>query len=209
MEDKMSLELLMSHVPDGESRAGTIEIETLVRRTLAGDTAAFEGIVRKFERRVMTLCLRLLGNLPAAEDAAQETFLRVFKYMHRLDLQKPIDPWLTRIAVNVCRDQARKEQRRNTLATGSNNGEYREPLDDSANPHEGLSAEERKLALRQALQLLPEKERLALLLRDVEGLSTAEVAGTLGSSETTVRSQICRGRVRLKEALERILGGKS
>lgn len=206
----MSLELLMSQAPDAESRTGTIEVETLVRRTLAGDTAAFEGIVRRFERRVMTLSLRLLGDLPAAEDATQETFLRVFKYMHRLDLQKPIEPWLTRITVNVCRDLARKEQRRSALTASTANGaEYREPHDESADPHHGLSVQERKLALRQALGLLPEKERLALLLRDVEGLSTAEVAGALGSSETTVRSQICRGRVRLKEALDRILGGRT
>ena len=206
----MSMELLMSLAPDREPFAGTLEIETLVRRTLAGDPTAFEGIVRKFERRIMTLSLRLLGNVQAAEDAAQETFLRAFRYMHRLDLEKPMEPWLMQIAVNVCRDQAHKQRQLRTVFPEGRGAESAdlELRDETPDPQDELTAEERRRALREALNLLPEKERLALLLRDVEGFSTAEVASMLGSSETTVRSQICRGRLRLKEALDRIPGGK-
>jgi len=205
----MSTELLMSLAPDTERFTGTIEIETLVQRTLAGDSRAFEGIVRRYERRVLTLSSRLLGDIQAAEDAAQETFLRAFKYLHRLDMGKPIEPWLIQIVVNVCRDMARKRHQQRTLFSEAPLPEAwdKEPQDKSPDPQDGLVSAERRMAVRQAIDFLPEKERLALLLRDVEGLSTAEVAETLGSSETTVRSQICRGRVRLKEAMERLLGG--
>lgn len=179
------------------------ETARLVRLTLSGDSAAFEQIVLRHESRVMNLAARILGSRDDAPDAAQEVFLRAFKYLHRLDLQKPIEPWLIRITVNVCRDAARGRQRRRALIDGSSP----EAIDRAAGPYDGLAQKEERLLLRKALETLPEKERLAVLLRDVEGLSTPEVASILNSSDTTVRSQISRGRVRLKDAIDRMIGG--
>src|SRR5215831_11798296 len=93
------------------SRA-TIEIADLVRRALDGDSEAFECIILRYERRVVSLATKLLGRTEDAQDAAQEVFLRVYKYLHRLDLQKPIEPWLMRMTVNVSRDIGRKRQLR-------------------------------------------------------------------------------------------------
>jgi RNA polymerase sigma-70 factor (ECF subfamily) len=89
------------------------------------------------------------------------------------------------------------------------NAEPPEPIDQSADPCAGLERKQQRLILQRALDLLPEKERLAIVLRDVEGLSTADVAAILQSSETTVRSQVSRGRVRLKEAIGRLTGRES
>jgi RNA polymerase sigma-70 factor (ECF subfamily) len=83
-----------------------------------------------------------------------------------------------------------------------------ETIDESANPYTDVAREQERRILQKALETLPEKERLAILLRDVEGLSTAEVASLLHSSETTVRSQVSRGRLRLKAAIDRLMGGK-
>jgi len=77
----------------------------------------------------------------------------------------------------------------------------------TSNPHTGLVEQQEKQLLWQALNSLPEKERIAVTLRDIEGLSTSEVAAILESSETTVRSQISRARVRLKDAIQRMIGG--
>lgn len=198
--------LSMSQLAHEELSQDAADIARLVRLTLGGDSAAFEQIVRRYETRVMNTAARLLGARDEARDAAQEVFLRAFKYLHRLDLQKPVEPWLMRITVNVCRDAARKRQRRRDTFVDA---EGQEAIDKSADLYAGLARKQERLILQRALDSLPEKERLAILLRDVEGHSTAEVAAILQSSETTVRSQISRGRLRLKSAIDRLMGGES
>lgn len=195
--------LSMSRVSQEELSGEAAEATRLVRLVLGGDSAAFEQIILRYETRVMTMAARLLGTRDDAHDVAQEVFLRAFKYLHRLDLQKPLEPWLMRITVNVCRDVGRQRQRRrNTFVQF----EKPEAVDQSADPYAGLARKQERLILQRALANLPEKERLAIILRDVEGLSTAEVASILRSSETTVRSQVSRGRLRLKAAIDRLTG---
>ena len=167
----------------------------LLQRAVAGDSAAFAQIVARHERRILTLAWRLLGSLEDAEDAAQEVFLRAFKYLHRCDAGKPIEGWLVRIAVNVCRDLGRSRQRRRSVAE-----EAEAPM-AAADPYSGFALEQQKRMLYRALAELPDKERTAVVLRDLEGLSTAEVAETLGSTQATVRSQICSARVKIRKAI--------
>jgi RNA polymerase sigma-70 factor (ECF subfamily) len=195
----------MSRLSEGELTAEAAETARLVQLTLGGDSAAFEQIVLRHENRIMALAARLLGAREEARDVAQEVFLRAFKYLHRLDVQKPVEPWLMRITVNVCRDAARLRQRR--LATFVDVDEP-ERVDDAPDPYAGLARKQEQLILQRALDRLPEKERLAIVLRDVEELSTAEVASILQSSETTVRSQVSRGRLKLKAAIDRLMGEK-
>jgi len=181
------------------------EVARLVGLTLGGDTAAFEQIIRRYETRVLTLAIRLLGTRDDARDVAQEVFLRAFKYLHRLDPTRPLEPWLMRIAVNVCRDALRNRQRRrDTFVTTA----HADPIDLGPDPYADLAHKQERRILLRALETLPEKERLALLLRDVEGLPTSEVASMLGSSEVTVRSQVSRGRLKLKGIVDRLLGGR-
>ena len=197
--------LSMSRLSAEELSAQDAEMVRLVRLTLAGDSTAFEQIVRRYETRVMTMAGRILGGRDDARDAAQEVFLRAFKYLHRVDLQKPVGPWLMAITVNVCRDAARtRQQRRDTFLEV----EAPETIDKSADPYAGAVRQQERLILQRALDCLPDKERLAIVLRDVEGLSPAEVASILQSSETTVRSQVSRGRLRLKAAIDRLMGGE-
>ena len=82
----------------------------LVARAVAGEPAAFEQLMVQNERRVLTLAWRLLGRMDEAQDAAQEVFLKAFRYLYRFDARKPLTPWLMRITVNVCRDLGRKRQ---------------------------------------------------------------------------------------------------
>jgi len=85
---------MMSRVPDSGLPAETAEIALLVERTIAGDSAAFDQIILRYERRVLSLAVKLLGARDDAQDAAQEVFLRAYKYMHRVDLRRPFEPWL-------------------------------------------------------------------------------------------------------------------
>jgi RNA polymerase sigma-70 factor (ECF subfamily) len=195
----------MSGVSDESLSADAAEVSRLVRLTLRGDASAFELIIIRYESRVMTLAARLVGSRDDARDVAQEVFLRAFKYLHRADPQRPFEPWLLRIAVNVCRDLVRRRVRReNTFV----DAEPAEPIDRSDDPCAGLERKQQLAILQKALDSLPEKERLAIVLRDIEGLSTADVAAILQSSETTVRSQVSRGRLRLKAAIGELTGGQ-
>lgn len=187
-------------------QAEVAEVARLVRLTLRGDRAAFEQIIIRYESRVMTLAVRLLGGRDDAPDAAQEVFLRAFKYLHRVDPDKPLEPWLFRIAINVCRDLIRRRAQRHATFV---DGDPAEPIDQSGDPCAGLERKQQRVILQRALERLPEKERLAIVLRDIEGLSTADVAAILQSSETTVRSQVSRGRLRLRAAIAQWTGEDS
>jgi len=195
--------LSMSRVSDESPAAETADVSRLVRLTLRGDRTAFEQIIVRYESRIMTLAVRLLGRRDDAADVAQEVFLRAFKYLHRADPRRPLAPWLFRIAVNVCRDVMRRRQQRQATFVDD---EAVEPIDQSSDPCAGLERKQQRLILQKALERLPEKERLAIVLRDIEGLSTADVAAILHSSETTVRSQVSRGRLRLKVVIGQLMG---
>ena len=195
--------LSMSRVTEESPAAETADVSRLVRLTLRGDRTAFEQIIVRYESRILTLAVRLLGRRDDAADVAQEVFLRAFKYLHRVDPRKPLEPWLFRIAVNVCRDVMRRRLQRQTTFV---DGEATEPIDQASDPCAGLERKQQRVILQKALEQLPEKERLAIVLRDIEGLSTADVAAILHSSETTVRSQVSRGRLRLKVAIGQLLG---
>ena len=198
--------LSMVRMPGEDISPETAEIAQIVRLVLAGDTTSFEHIITRYERRVMNIAMRILGCHDDAHDAAQEVFLRVFRYLHRLDLEKPIEPWLMRMTVNVCRDLGRKKRQHpsTSLEHTSSEAITNSPADD---PYTGLAEEQQRQMLWKALACLSENERVAIVLRDVEGLSTAEVAAILQAPEVTVRSRISRGRLKLKEIVDQLSKG--
>ena len=192
----------------GEERAD--QFAPLVARARAGDSLAFERIMLATEQRVVSVAWRLLGNREDARDAAQEVYLRVFKYLDRFRAGEDFQGWLYRITVNVCHDLARKRRAAGASqldeidldherATFENS---REARDDA----ESITLRSQQLALvRRALLTLPAKERAALVLRDLEGLSTEEVARAMGTRAVTVRSQVSSARSKIKIYCERLL----
>jgi RNA polymerase sigma-70 factor, ECF subfamily len=176
---------------------------TAYSRENSGDLARFERIMSQCERRVLRVALRLLNNPQDAQDAAQEVFLRLYKHFADLDETRAYEAWLYRVTVNVCRDIARVRRRSVGL---SDVPEPAAPQPDAY--HDAERAQQREF-VRRGLGCLGEKERAALVLRDVEGLSTREVAGILGSSENTVRSQISTARLKLRDFTGRLLRRRS
>jgi RNA polymerase sigma-70 factor (ECF subfamily) len=147
----------------------------------------FEGLVAAHQQMVLRTAYRLLGRLEDAQDAAQEVFLRLFRHLDRIDA----DPkaWLYRVTVNVCNDHFRRRKIVVEL-----NPEHADPAPDAERV---LTLVERKRLVMEGLAILADRERTAIVLRDIEGLSTAEVAGILGVEEVTVRSQIFSARGKL------------
>ncbi len=189
---------------DSGSRADNEQTATWLRQAKAGNSAAFEKIVVLHQRLVLMTSLRILGDLKDAQDASQEVFLRLFKYLHRFEESRDFPPWLYRMTVNACRDIQRKRMRAGTLSLDElrASGEIPEPASATDLEAELTLTEKRRL-VSDALKRLPEKERAAVVLRDIEGLSTREVAGILGSSEVTVRSQVSSARMKIKKFIER------
>jgi len=179
-----------------------------IRQAQRGDAAAFEELVSLHERRVYGTAWRLLGRLEDAQDAAQEVFLRLYRSLSRIDPGRPLAPWLYRVTVNVCRDLGRARKRRARWFPRSveelREDSGHEPADPLAGPERRAEAAQETRRMLELLEELPEKERTALVLRDVEGLSTAEVAEVLGSSSVTVRTQISRARLKLHRLRRRL-----
>lgn len=189
-------------LPDNALMRNETSLARLIERAAAGEAAAFEQIMIHSQQRVLTLSWRMLGNEPDARDACQEVFLRVYKYLGSFRPEQEFFAWLYGITVNVCRDILKKRQlhtnRFASLTTEIEEERLRVP---SAHKDAELGAIEsqRRELISRAIATLPHKERAAIVLRDVEGLSTEEVARILKSSATTVRSQISSARSKIRD----------
>ena len=154
-------------------------------RTLLAET--FEQVVAAQQDRVLAVCRRVLGETGEAEEAAQDTFMKLHR--HWGQIEGDAGPWLYRTAVNTCLDRKRVPRRSEAMV---------EMADRRAGPAELAEVRQRWERVKVALGQLPAQERAAITLRDIEGLTTAEVATFLGTTEGTVRSQIAAARMKLR-----------
>ncbi len=173
------------------------ELAAWVREARGGSREAMDHLLRTHEQGVLRVALRMLGRLEDAQDAAQEVFLRLYRSLDQFDDTRELRPWVYRMTVNICLDMLRR--RRTQL----------ELVDDGAAApvaETRLLEEERKAAVEWGLARLAPRERAALLLREVEGLTTREVAVALEIEESTVRSLIYQARGHLREWVKRYEG---
>ena len=192
---------------DSPSNSGAPSLTSLIERAKAGETAAFEQLIDHYQRKVLSNAWRMLGNREDARDAAQEVFLRVHKYLKSFRTDQDFGAWLYRIIVNVCRDHARKHGSRHQFASFESErdaGAFEELASNDDVESNAIRSQQRAL-VAEALATLSTKERAALVLRDLEGLTTKEVAQVLGSTQTTVRTQISSARAKIKLFRERAL----
>ena len=191
--------------PHADAAAGPLRI--LLQRAKTGDIAAFEQLIVLHEQRVFQTALRLLRNVEDAQDAAQDVFLRLHKHLNSFDEERNFHSWLYRIVINVCRDlnQRRGKHLAAPLDEATMPAAGAKSASATKDPFEIASQLEQRQWIAESLATLSERERVALVLRDLEGLSTAEVARILGTSETTVRSQISTARLKIKKFRDRHL----
>ena len=175
----------------------------LVGRSRQGDLAAFNCLVERYQTGVYNLCLRLMGSQAPAEDAAQEAFIAAYKNLERFH-GGSFRAWLFRIAANACYDEMRRRKARPASSldrTAAEGGRPFEPPDASATMEEHAANVELREALESALRTLPEGQRLAVILCDVQGFDYAEIAVAMNVSLGTVKSRINRARTRLRTML--------
>lgn len=179
----------------------TADDRSLMTLVAGGDRAAFNQLMERHEAMVFAVSLRMMGNRESALDAAQETFITLWRKADRYRGDAAVSTWLYRVAVNACLDQLRKAKRRRT-----------EPIPehhDLGDPRAGdpFEAAELRPQIEAALLALPEEFRAAVVLSDVQGLAIADVAAILEVPPGTVKSRVFRGRRMLAAALGNLREG--
>ena len=185
----------------------------LLARLRARDLTAFEELVAHFERPVYSLCFRLLGDAEEARDAAQETFLKVYRGLSGFRAESGLKTWIYRIAINQAMNQQRWWRRRHrdeTVSLDLSRGENDTTLGSllpgkSVSPEAQAIASERERRIMRALKEVKQEYRVALILREIEELSYEEIAETIGVSIGTVKSRIARGREELRRRVKDLL----
>lgn len=177
----------------------------LIEQTLAGDSTAFEQLVRKYQDRLFNTMVHVAGGRDDAQDVVQDAFVQAFVRLESFQRSSAFYTWLYRIAFNVSASQRRRkrpvvsvdETRRNT---------GREPIDNAAGPVERAEQQERHKKVHEAIASLGEEHRKVVVLREIDGCSYETIAQVLDLPVGTVRSRLHRARVQLKEQLQRTIG---
>jgi RNA polymerase sigma-70 factor (ECF subfamily) len=172
--------------------------EMLMVRIGAGDHEAFRRLLERHLGRVVTLAARLLGERAAAEDVAQDTFLRLWKHAARWQPNARLATWLHRIALNLCLDRLRRARE---LALD----DVAEPMDPKPSPVAHLQARDIGRHVNDALAELPAQQRVAITLCHYEGLRNREAAEMIGVSVEALESLLARGRRALRSRLHSLL----
>jgi RNA polymerase sigma-70 factor, ECF subfamily len=166
-----------------------------VRRTLGGEREAFRLIVERYQAPLVRFGWRMLGDRAAAEDVAQETFVKAYRALARYDVTRSFSTWIYRIAVNTCLDRKRRS---------------REQADDALEvpvaPEHGKALEQAATAraVQEALVRLPEEYRVALVLKDVEELDYDAMSQVLGESVSALKIRVIRARQKIAKILRKL-----
>ena len=178
--------------------------QELISRSRAGDVEAFNLLVEQYQRLVYNVALRMMGNVEAAEDASQDAFLSAYKAICNFR-GGSFKAWILRITANSCRDKMRVARRTRVISLDTLllEPENDPEASDIESPEGYALRRELGRFIDEGLTHLPEDQRLAIILCDIQGFSYEEVAQVMDSSLGTVKSRLNRGRTRLKEFLLR------
>lgn len=182
-----------------------------IRLAQQGDAAAFERLYRMHNRRVYSLCLRMVGNTTEAEDLTQEAFLQLFRKIATFRGESAFSTWLHRLAVNVVLMKLRKKS-----GTETSLDQLTEPDEDSGTPRRDFGAPDLKLSgsidrvhLQRAVEQLPPGYKAVFVLHDVQGYEHNEIAQIMNCSIGNSKSQLHKARMRLRELLHEVVREKA
>lgn len=189
--------------PDARAMSGTAppdgSDQALVDRARAGDQLAFEHLVQRHADRLHAVVRRLVDDEHEAEEVTQESFLRAWRAIGRFKGDSQFFTWLYRIGVN---EASRRTARRRTRGVAASlDDQIAEPADSRPGPARALEHDDLRRALERAIRGLQPDQRAPLVLRDIEGLSTAEAAEVLGLGEAAFKSRLHRARLAVRHAV--------
>lgn len=172
-----------------------------IRLSRDGQPHRFRTLVELYQRRVLSLCYRMVGRWHEAEDLAQQSFVDAFMRLDTFEIGRPFWPWICRIAVNNCKDYLKSRKRAELPCDPSL---LPEPgvRDGASDPESIELRREREKLLMRALQALPTKYRVVLLLKDVEDMAYTEIENILGLPITTLKMRVIRARKKMAREIE-------
>ena len=194
---------VLADAPTRETVEGEIpEITALVVRAQEGDADAFAGLMRTYERRIIALGRQMGLSREDAQDACQDAFVKVFRYIGRFRSGHSFYKWLYRIAIHAVYDHARRGRRPGTISLDEAGEGIATQLKDAAVPlAERVEAEELAGKLLAGLDSLSRRERIVFVLRDLQEMETEEIGSILGLSQITVRRHCMSARQKLRDRL--------
>lgn len=184
----------------------TVADAALVRGALRGDREAFGQLVDRYRARVYTLALRMVHDRARAEDIASEAFLRVWDALERFDSSRSFGTWVLTIASRLCLDELRRARSRVESLDAEREAGRADPRAEGIGPEEAALTAQVGAAVREAIDELPERERLAVMLRHLEDMSYEEVALVMRIPVGTAKTHAYQGRLKLARALRAMEG---
>lgn len=182
--------------------------EEVVHRVLAGDAALYEILMRRHNQRLYRAVISILKDSAAAEDVMQEAYVRAYQHLYQWQGKAKFSTWLTRIAVHEALARVERD-RRYVEFEGSEDGAEPVLPAEGLNPEEEVSEREMQNLLETVILALPQSYRAVLVMRDVEEMSTAEVASVLGLTEENVKIRLFRARAMARKKLFAMTGAVS
>jgi RNA polymerase sigma-70 factor (ECF subfamily) len=187
----------------------SITDKELIEKSLSGDYIAFEELVHRYENKVYTVAYRFMGNHADACDLAQEAFIKMYQALPKFRGDSSFMTWIYHITANVCRDELRRRQKKQTLSLDDDSDDNVAPkltiASDEPGPEEIIESIELSAQVQQCLNMMSEDYRLVLIMREIQGLSYDEIAETMNISLGTVKSRLSRARAVFKEKITPIL----
>lgn len=166
---------------------------SLIKRFIEGDELVFSELLKRHKEKVRNIIYITLSNADGVDDIAQEVFITVYKHLKNFRFESQFTTWLYRITINKCKDHLRKKNIRSIFL----------PLKDEEPVFESIDENtDIKNIVRNTIATLPDKLRIPLVLKDLEGFSYQEIADTMGCEIGTVKSRIFRAREALKKILK-------
>ncbi len=193
--------------------AQTEEDRELVGRSQKGDESAFEALVLKYQQTVFNIVFHNIGYRADVEDVAQKVFSKIYFSLPKFDNKRPFFPWLYRITINQCYDELRRARRRKYKTFTELSLEETDAIEKLMNQNEPPPAaqednREMHELLHKLLDQIPEQQKAALVLRDLEDVPYERMAEILKCTEQAARLKVFRARARLRDLMERALRRK-
>src|SRR5687767_6185694 len=179
--------------------------EELVARSRSGDMDSFNQLILRWERPIYALAYRVIGREEDARDVAQETFLRAFRALPGFKGQAKFSSWLYRIALNLCRDWIRKQRRAPVvqMPEGVDPAEFAAETEPAESIEDLVARRELSEIVEEAMKILPEEQRTAIILKEYHGLTFQEIADLQGVPLSTVKTRLYQGLSVLRRHLEK------
>ncbi len=179
----------------------------LIQKYLAGEVSAFNTLVWRWEKPIFNFIHRYIGDMEIARDVSQKVFIRTYKNLKKLRTPEKFSSWIYQIAANLCKDELKSMKRRNGISIDDiveNNSEHAYELTDDADtrPDEAVNRLQIESIVRNALQAIPEEQRIVIIMKEYQGLKFKEIAEALGEPINTVKSRMYYGLNALRKVFD-------